>query len=124
MTLPISAANGRLEIDGEEVADIRHITFDRTAEAEEYASTATGGRKRRLGGHADCTGTFQVLAKAGAFDLGFDAGDAVTITGYADAGHSFRLRAVVSRIAHAVPVAGGMVSVTVEFAGDGEPELT
>ena len=125
MGTPLSAADGKLAVDGQEVADIRAITLDRAAETDEYASTATNGRKRRLGGHADCTGTFEMYAEAGSFSLGFDVGDTVTITGYADATHSFSLQAVVSHIAHGVPVeAGRLVPVTVSFGGDGEPTLT
>ena len=121
----ISAKNGKLEIGGVEVADIRNISFSRTADLHEYASSSTSGRKRRNAGHKDCTGSFEMYAADGAFLLTFAEGDTVTIKGYSDASsHYFEEQVIISSIGHEVPVEdGGNVPITVEFGGDGEPTV-
>ena len=123
MGTPISAKSGKLEIDAGEIADIRNISFVEENDAQVYSSSSTSGRKKRIAGVSDATGSFTLYPDAGAVALSFSVGDSVTVKGYTDGSAKyFEVAAVITNITLGVPIEeGGLVPFDVEFGGDGAP---
>jgi len=115
-----SAKNGKLLVDGVEVADILNIEFTRTVDEHIYGSSSTSARKKRVAGHGDCTGSFEMMADDGAFALDFEEGDEVTIKGYSTADKYFEEDVLITEIGHTVPIEeGSPLRITITFGGNG-----
>lgn len=56
-----SAKTGTVSWKGTPATDVTDIKVNKSSDVKEYASSSTAGKKRRIAGHSDATGSFTVL---------------------------------------------------------------
>jgi len=116
-----SGKDGKLFVDSTELADITRWRFKTVAKNVAYASSATGGFRRRLKGVKDGSGSLQFKLNAtDPLTEQFDEGDQITLKLYVDATHFFTVPAVIDAIETVTEIEdGNVVGGTVEFSTDG-----
>ena len=116
---PISGKDGSVEVDGSAVLESRKWTLKRTSDNKEYASTETGGNKKRVAGIKDWSGSIDCYAPEGA-DVTISEGQAITVTLKKDATHSYAGPAIVDDIDVETDIEGGeLTGVSIAFSGNG-----
>ena len=103
------------------LADITHWRLKTIAKNVAYASSATGGYKRRLAGVKDAAGSFTFRLNASdAMTAQLDVGDLVTLKLYVDAANFFSVPAIIDTVEVETDITTGkVVGGTVEFSADG-----
>lgn len=117
----ISGKDGKVRIGTTTLADITRWTLRTSAALSAYASSATGGYKRRIAGVKDGGGTL-----AGKLDPGdpisddFDEGAAVTLLLFVDADRYYTVPAVVESFRLEVDIdSGEVIGWQAEFSTSG-----
>lgn len=103
------------------LADITHWRLKTIAKNVAYASSATGGHKKRLPGVKDAQGSFTFrLNAADAVTGQLDVGDVVTLKLYVDATNLFSVPAIINAVEVETDISSGkVVGGAVEFSADG-----
>jgi hypothetical protein len=125
----VSGRNGRLFVDGTAIGDLTAWRFTTTADSISYASSATGGFRRRLAGARHGFGVIAfVLDLLNPATLSLAPGDLVSLQLDIDSTHYYQVSASIDTVQLAVevnqaePVAG-----TADFSTNGawiEPEYS
>ena len=123
MAGPFSAKTGVVTYDagGRDVTilDVRSISWDRTSDNKEYASSSTAGIKKRVAGHKDSSGTLEIFAQDGDVDIPFDEGDTLSLKVQCNV-KGWSCPIIVDSIGAAHDIEGGeLIGVTVAFSGNG-----
>ncbi len=105
---------------GSALAEVRGWALTKTDSTPQYASSATSGWKKSLGGVRDWKGTANIYAPAGAVDVGPEIGDSVAVTLTATSGETYTGTAQIQEIVFTVEVEEPeAISATISFTGDG-----
>ncbi len=117
----ISGKDGKVMIGAGAVADITYWTLTTMALNPAYASSATGGYRKRVGGVKDGGGLIRGkldLADAVTDDL--NEGDTVTLLLYLNASKFYTVPAVIDRLRFEVDIdTGDVVSWEADFSTSG-----
>ena len=101
---PVSGKDGKVFIDGVEVAHIREWSLDRTGNNTVYSSSSTAGHKRRLCGVVDWTATISAFLENGSPFVDADINQIVTLQLISAAGKIREGSAMITDIGEANPV--------------------
>ncbi len=117
----ISGKDGKVMIGVAAVADITYWSFSTAAQNPAYASSATAGHRKRLGGVKDGGGVIRgKLDIADAVTDDFNEGDAVTLLLYLNATKFYSVPAVIDRLQFEVDIdSGDVVGWEAEFSANG-----
>jgi len=117
----ISGKNGKVMIGSTALAEITDWTFHATSINHAYASSSTGGYRRRVSGVKDGAGSIGFkLDPADPITDDFDEGSAVTLLLYLDATHYYSVPAVIDSIQLAVDISSGdILGGTAAFSASG-----
>ena len=116
-----SGKDGQVLRDSTTLADVTRWRLKTTANNRAYASSATGGHKRRLRGVKDGGGDFAfLLNRADPVTGQLAEGDLVTLKLYVDTTNFFTVPAIIDSLSLEVDVSSGdVVGGTAEFSADG-----
>lgn len=116
-----SGCNGKVLVDGVEIAEVRSWSFNWVAETKEYASSSTGCAKKRIAGVKDVqNGSIEVYVDdEDRFDALVQVGDTVTLQLYEDADDIWTVEdTVIDTIEPNTQIeSGDPVSAKIGFAG-------
>jgi hypothetical protein len=113
-----SGKTGYVTIDGSAESDVQDWTISDDANATAYGSSNTGGRKKRLAGTGDCTGSFTML-QVPSFDAG-GTGQFVGHTGGITGGEIYTAEIFIETVTPNVNINDGTPSSwNVTFGGNG-----
>jgi hypothetical protein len=117
----ISGKNGKVLVDSTTLAEITDWTFHTTSVNHAYASSSTGGYRRRVPGVKDGAGSIGFkLDVADPVTDDFDEGSAVTLLLYIDATHFYSVPAIIDSIQLAVDISSGdVLGGTAQFSASG-----
>lgn len=117
----ISGKDGKVKIGSAELADITHWTLRTSASLSAYASSATGGFKRRIAGVKEGSGTIEgKLDPADPVTDDFDEGSAVTLLLHVDAARYYIVPALIESFRLEVDIdRGEVVGWKAEFSTTG-----
>lgn len=117
----ISGKDGKVMIGAATVADITYWSFTTAAQNPAYASSATAGHRKRLGGVKDGGGVIRgKLDLADAVTDDFNEGDAVTLLLHLNAAKFYTVPAVIDRLRFEVDIdTGDVVGWEAEFSTNG-----
>ena len=117
----ISGKNGKVMIGATALAEITDWTFHATSNNHAYASSSTGGYRRRVPGVKDGSGSIGFkLDPADPITDDFDEGSVVTLLLYLDATHFCSVPAVIDSISLAVDISSGdVLGGTAMFSASG-----
>jgi len=116
-----SGKDGKVMIGAAAIADVTKWTLRTTSSNVAYASSSTGGFRRRVGGVKDGSGTivFKLDPEDPITDQ-LNEGDAVTLLLYLDGTRHFTVPAVIEALQWEVDIdRGEIVGGAAEFAIDG-----
>jgi len=118
----ISGKNGKVLIGGTPLAEITDWTFHATSVNHAYASSSTGGYRRRVAGVKDGAGSIGFkLDPASPITDDFDEGSSVTLLLYLDATHYYTVPALIDAIQLAVDISSGdVLGGTATFSANGQ----
>lgn len=113
MSVVISGKNLAVTWDGATVSDVKSVTFDDDPNLQAYGSSGTSGRKARIPGTGDLTGSMEIVGvgSGGPSSGLFDSGDTGTLVVIEDSN-------LITDHTHTMVVRIGRISVTVD-ADDG-----
>lgn len=99
-------------------ADVRNVQWTETNDVNVYASSSTAGLKKRVAGHSDLSGSFEVYSDAVA--AGLQEGETIALTVKPDGTTAHpsmsATSCVIESIAYNVPIeGGGLISAVVNF---------
>ena len=116
-----SGKDGKVLSGSTTLADITHWRLKTIAKNVAYASSATGGYKRRLAGVKDAQGSFTFRLNASdAMTAQLDVGDLATLKLYLDATNFFSVPAIIDVVELETDISTGkVVGGAVEFSADG-----
>lgn len=116
-----SGCNGKVLVDGVEIAEVRSWSFNWVAEVKEYSSSSTNCAKKRIAGVKDVqNGSIEVYVDdEDRFDAQVQAGDTVTLQLYEDADDIWTIEdTVIESIEPSAQIeAGDPVAAKIGFAG-------
>ena len=117
----ISGKNGKVLIGATPLAEITDWTFQTSSANPAYASSSTGGFRRRVAGIKDGSGSFGfILDPASPITNNFDEGSSVTLLLYLDATRFYSVPAVIDSIHLAVDISSGdVLGGTAIFSANG-----
>ncbi len=117
----ISGKDGKVMIGAAALAEITDWTFHTTSVNHAYASSSTGGFRRRVAGVKDGSGSIGFkLDPAAPITDDFDEGSAVTLLLYLDATHFYSVPAMIDSIQLAVDISSGdVLGGTAQFSATG-----
>ena len=117
----ISGKDGHVKIGAADVAEITAWSLNTTSNNPAYASSSTGGYKRRVSGVKDATGSIAFkLDPADPVTDDFDEGDHVTLLLYVDATRFYSVPAVIDAINLEVDIdSGDIIGGRAEFSANG-----
>ena len=117
----ISGKDGKVRIGAQDVAEITGWSLSTTSQNSAYASSSTGGYKRRVAGVKDATGNLRFkLDPANPLTTAFDEGDSVTLLLYIDATLFYSVPALIDSVRLEVDIdSGDVVGGTAEFSASG-----
>ncbi|MBI2826706.1 MAG: hypothetical protein HYX69_18700 [Planctomycetia bacterium] len=117
----ISGKDGKVLIGATALAEITDWTFRATSNNQAYASSSTGGYRKRVPGVKDGSGTIGFkLDPADPITDDLDEGAAVTLLLYLDATHFYTVPAVIDAIHLAVDITSGdVLGGTAMFSASG-----
>jgi len=117
----ISGKNGKVMIGATALAEITDWTFHASSINHAYASSSTGGFRRRVAGVKDGSGSIGFkLDPDDPLTDDFDEGSAVTLLLYLDATHYYSVPAVIDSIQLAVDIStGDVLAGTAMFSANG-----
>lgn len=117
----ISGKDGKVKLGSATLADITHWKFRTTAGLAAYASSATGGYKRRVAGIKDGGGTLEGKLDPGhAVSDDFEEGAAVTLLLYIDATRFYSVPAIIETFRLEVDIdRGDIVGWQADFSTNG-----
>ncbi len=113
--------DGKVLIGSTPLADITAWSLETTTRSVAYASSATGGYRKRLAGVKEGRGRIQFkLDVANPLTNQFDEGSAVTLLLYLDATRFYSVPAVIDSIQIQVDIDGGeLIGGQADFSTDG-----
>jgi hypothetical protein len=116
-----SGKDGKVLSGSTTLADITLWQLTTSAKNVAFASSATGGYKRRFPGVKDARGKFTFRLNAGdAITTQLDVGDSATLKLYVDATNFFSVPAVIDVVELTTDISTGkVVGGAVEFSADG-----
>lgn len=116
-----SGKDGKVRIGSAEVAEITRWTFRTAAANASYASSATGGFRRRVGGVREGSGTIAFkLDPADPITDHLNEGQSVTLLLHLDAARYYSVPAVIDALELEVDIdRGEIVGGRAEFSTDG-----
>ena len=117
----ISGKNGKVMVGEATVADVTHWMLTTTSNNPAYASSATGGFKKRVAGVKDAAGTIAFkLDPAAPITDDFDEGSAVTLLLYIDATNFYTVPALIDSMRLEVDIDNGdIVGGVAQFSANG-----
>lgn len=117
----ISGKNGKVMIGDAALAEITDWTFHTTSVNHAYASSSTGGYRRRVAGVKDGSGTIGFkLDPDDPLTDAFDEGSSATLLLYLDETHYYTVPAVIDSLQLGVDISSGdVLSGTAQFSADG-----
>ncbi len=117
----ISGKNGKVVIGSAALAEITDWTFHATSTNHAYASSSTGGYRKRVAGVKDGSGSIGFkLDPAAPITSDLDEGSAVTLLLYVDETHFYSVPALIDAIHLAVDIASGdVLGGTAAFSANG-----
>lgn len=124
MDFPYSSTTGDVKWAGTQVAHARGWSLSLPNEVQEYVSNLTKGRKGRMAGNIDATGSFTIYNSADA--LPFLSGQKARLQLYTNATEFWDIdNAIIGNISPEVDIEGGtLVGVTVEWSFAGKDDAT
>jgi hypothetical protein len=116
-----SGKDGKVLIGGSPLADIIGWTLRTASDNPTYASSSTGGYRKRVPGVKDAAGTVRFkLNPADPITDDLDAGVAVTLLLYLDATRFYTVPAVIDALRLEVDIdTGDVVGGVADFSGNG-----
>ncbi|MGE3406806.1 MAG: hypothetical protein AB7I37_08335 [Pirellulales bacterium] len=116
-----SGKDGKVLIGGTSLADITHWSLRTLSHNSAYASSSTGGHKKRVPGIKDASGTIAFkLNTSDPITDDFDEGSSVTLLLHLDATRYYSVPAVIDAIRLEVDIdSGQVVGGVAEFSGNG-----
>lgn len=117
----ISGKNGKVMVGAAALAEITDWTLHTTSRNHAYASSSTGGYRRRVAGVKEASGTIGFkLDVSSAITNTFDEGSSVTLLLHLDATHFYTVPAIIDSLRLAVDIsAGDVLSGTAAFSSNG-----
>ncbi len=117
----ISGTNGKVMVGATTLAEITDWTFQSSSNNHAYASSSTGGFRRRIPGVKDGSGNIGFkLDPANPITNNFDEGSSVTLLLYLAATRYYSVPAVIDSIHLAVDISSGdVLGGTAIFSADG-----
>jgi len=117
----ISGKNGRVMIGATQLAEITDWTFQTSSVNHAYASSSTGGYRKRVPGVKDGAGNIGFkLDPASPITNNLDEGSSVTLLLYLDAAQFYTVPAVIDAIHLAVDISSGdVLGGTATFSANG-----
>jgi hypothetical protein len=117
----ISGKNGKVMIGATALAEITDWTFQASSNNPAYASSSTGGFRKRVAGVKDGSGMIGFkLDPANPITNNFDEGSSVTLLLYLDATRFYSVPAVIDSIHLAVDISSGdVLGGVANFSADG-----
>ena len=117
----ISGKNGKVMVGAAALADITQWTFNTTSNNAAYASSSTGGYKKRVAGVKDGSGNAAFkLDPADPITDAINEGDAVTLLLHLDATNFYSVPAVIDAVRLEVDIdTGDVVGGVAEFSANG-----
>lgn len=116
-----SGKDGKVLIGGTALADITRWSLRTSAQNSAYASSSTGGYKKRVPGVKDASGSIAFkLNTADPITGDFDEGSAVTLLLYLDGTRFYSVPAVIDALKLEVDIdSGQVVGGVAEFSANG-----
>jgi hypothetical protein len=119
-----SGKTGKLYKTATEVVHFKKWTFTDMVETHAFASSSTAGRKARVVGNGDSSGSFEVMCHDGEY-FPFASGEAVTLKLEVDTANYITVEAVIQQKQIEVDRDGGTpVMIAVTFEGNGAVTYT
>ena len=109
----ISGKDGNLTIDGVQICPVTNIKLTRTSDNPDYAANDTGGKKARVAGIKDVTGSFRINDT----DAPVVEGDSVTMLIH-DGSNDYTEEVIIDEIDEEIDIdTGAIVGWDVTFSG-------
>ena len=117
----ISGKSGKVMIGATALAEITDWTFHASSVNHAYASSSTGGYRKRVAGVKDASGGISFkLDPAAPITNNFDEGSSVTLLLYLDATRFYSVPAVIDSVHLAVDISSGdVLGGTALFSANG-----
>ena len=117
----ISGKDGEVKIGANSLADITGWSFNTTSNNPAYASSSTGGYKKRVAGVRDASGNIAFkLNTSNPIGDEFEEGDEVTLLLHVDASNFYSVPAVIDSLSLEVDIdSGDVVGGTAGFSANG-----
>ncbi len=116
----LSGKSGNVSIDGEELAQVTGWRLRTSTQATSYASSSTGGFKRRLPGARQASGSLAFLLDTAVPQTSLHEGEAVELLLKMDAARGVRVPAVIDALDLQIDVASGqIIGGRFQFTSDG-----
>lgn len=122
MSTPISGKHGRVKVAGTALTDVTKWSLTPKSENQAYASSHTNGRKKRIAGVGDSSGSFDTKYDS-ATGPKFREGQEVTLqlrVNKTDPGDGFDVEAIIDEVSYEVDLdSGAIVAENYTFSGNG-----